>query len=60
MPVRGSAPAKGRLQAARELAHALALVGLLPDPGRVLLARIERQRAQRTIRDHGAALVEAA
>lgn len=43
--------AKGRLQAARELNHALALVGLLPDPDRVLLARAESRRVRAALRE---------
>ena len=42
--------AKGRLQAAQALARTLALVGLLPDADRVLLARAEARRVREQIR----------
>jgi hypothetical protein len=43
--------AKGRLQAARELANALALVGLLPDATQVLLARAQAGRSRSELRE---------
>ena len=42
--------AKGRLQAAQALARTLALVGLLPDADRVLLARAEARRGREQMR----------
>jgi hypothetical protein len=42
--------AKGRLQAAQALSKTLALVGLLPDADRVLLARAEARRVREQVR----------
>lgn len=49
-----------RLQAARSLAELLAMVGLLPDPARVLVLHAERQKARQAAKRTGEALLTGA
>jgi hypothetical protein len=51
---------KARAQTATQMLGALSLVGLLPAPERVLLARVQAQRARAAVRDHADVLLGAA